>query len=125
MLSLPPSVRIFVALESLDMRKSFDGLANATRHVLNQDPLSGHLFVFFNRARTMVKALYWDRNGYSLIAKRLERGRFKLPKADGSGRVEMEAVELALILEGIDLAGAKRRRRWQPGNQAEAAALLS
>ena len=124
-MSLPPSVRIFVALESLDMRKSFDGLANATRHVLNQDPLSGHLFVFFNRARTMVKALYWDRNGYSLIAKRLERGRFKLPKADGSGRVEMEAVELALILEGIDLAGAKRRRRWQPGNQSKAAALLS
>jgi transposase len=125
MLSLPPSVRIFVALEPLDMRSSFDGLANATRHVLDQDPLSGHLFVFFNRTRTMVKALYWDRSGYCLMAKRLERGRFVLPKTDGSGRVEMEAVELALILEGIDLAGAKRRRRWQPKHQAEAAALLS
>lgn len=114
MLSLPPSVRIFVALEPLDMRKQFDGLANAARHVLRGDPLSGHLFVFFNRARTMMKALYWDRSGYCLIAKRLEKGRFTLPKTDGTGRVEMEAMELALILEGIDLTNAKRRRRWQP-----------
>lgn len=125
MLSLPPSVRIFVALEPLDMRKSFDGLASASRHVLHQDPLSGHLFVFFNRARTMMKALYWDRNGYALVAKRLERGRFKLPAPDGSGRVEMEAMELALILEGIDLAGAKRRARWQPKQNRSSASILS
>lgn len=125
MLSLPPSVRIFVALEPLDMRKSFDGLANATRHVLDQDPLSGHLYVFFNRARTMAKSLYWDRSGYCLIAKRLEKGRFKLPDVDGSGKVEMEASELALILEGIDLAGAKRRRRWEPKQKRSPAPVFS
>jgi len=125
MLSLPPSVRIFVALEPVDMRKQFDGLANAARQVLGQDPLSGHLCVFFNRTRTLMKALYWDRSGYCLIAKRLERGRVQLPKTDGSGRVEMEAVELALILEGIDLSGAKRRRRWTSKRNRPAASILS
>ena len=68
MLSLPPAVRVFISVEAADMRKSFDGLANETRHVIAQDPLSGHLFVFFNRRRTMVKVLYWDRNGYCLVA---------------------------------------------------------
>jgi len=125
MLSLPPSVRIFIGIEPLDMRKSFDGLANATRHVLEQDPLSGHLFVFFNRSRTMMKSLYWDRGGYCLIAKRLERGTFRLPKTDGSGRLELESVELTLILEGIDLAGAKRRKRWQPPKKRSARTHLS
>lgn len=74
MLSLPPSVRIFVAVDATDMRKSFDGLASEAQRVIAQDPLSGHLFVFFNRRRTMVKVLYWDRNGFCLVAKRLERG---------------------------------------------------
>ena len=114
MLTLPPSVRIFVALEPTDMRKQFDGLANATRQHLDEDPMSGHLFVFFNRRRTMVKAVYWDRSGYCLWAKRLERGGFRLPtvERDGEARLELEASELMLILEGIELAGAKRRPRW-------------
>ena len=124
-MSLPPSVRSFVALEPLDMRKSFDGLANAARHVLSGDPLSGHLFVFFNRARTMMKALYWDRSGYCLIAKRLERGRFTLPKTDGIGRMEMESAELSLILEGIDLTTAKRRPRWEPKPNRSSAAIAA
>lgn len=114
MLSLPPAVRIFVALAPTDMRKSFDGLAGETRHVIEQDPLSGHLFVFFNRRRTMVKVLYWDRNGFCLVAKRLERGTFRLPAAPERGVVEMEAAELGLILEGLDLRGARRRPRWTP-----------
>jgi transposase len=114
MLSLPPAVRVFISVEATDMRKSFDGLANETRHVIAQDPLSGHLFVFFNKRRTMVKVLYWDRNGYCLVAKRLERGTFYLPRASERGVVEVEAAELALILEGIDLGGARRRPRWAP-----------
>jgi transposase len=118
MLSLPPSVRIFVALEATDMRKSFDGLAGEVRRLIEQDPLSGHLFVFFNRRRTMVKVLYWDRNGFCLVAKRLERGTFRLPDANESGAVEMEAMELGLILEGIDLRGARRRLRWTPCQSA-------
>jgi transposase len=113
-LSLPPAVRIFLATRPTDMRKSFCGLANETRQVIAHDPLSGHLFVFFNRRRTMVKVLYWDRTGYCLVAKRLERGTFELPAADERGVVELEAAELGLILEGIDLRGARRRRRWIP-----------
>ena len=82
-----------------------------------QDPLSGHLFAFFNRRRTMMKAVYWDRTGYCLIAKRLEKGTFVLPSVDARGVVELEAAELALILEGIDLSNGRRRPRWQPSAQ--------
>jgi transposase len=111
-LTLPASVRVFLAAQPLDLRKSFDGLAAATREVLAQDPLSGHLFVFLNRRRDRVKILLWDRNGYWLMCKRLERGRFRLPTREG--QVEIESAELSLMLEGIDLAGAHRRPRWQP-----------
>lgn len=114
MLNASPTMRVFVAVNPTDMRKSFDGLANAAREIIKQDPLSGHLFVFFNRRRTMMKAVYWDRNGYALIAKRLERGTFVLPPGNARGVVELEAAELALILEGIDLSNARRRPRWQP-----------
>lgn len=118
MLSLPPTVRVFVALAATDMRKSFDGLANETRQQIAQDPLSGHLFVFFNRRRTLVKVLYWDRNGYCVVAKRLERGTFHLAHANEQDVVEVEAAELALILEGIDLHGARRRPRWALSHSA-------
>jgi len=112
MLSIPPTMRVFVSVEPTDMRKSFDGLAGATRRIIEQDPTSGHLFVFFNRRRTMMKALYWDRNGYCLVAKRLEKGTFIVPPANERGVVELEAAELALIVEGIDLSSARRRPRW-------------
>jgi transposase len=114
MLSLPPAVRIFVATGATDMRQSFDGLANMTRLVLAQDPLSGHLFVFFNRRRTLVKVLYWDRSGFCLWSKRLERGCFKPPRKPGHAATEMEAAELGLILEGLDLENARRQPRWVP-----------
>lgn len=116
MLSLPPTVRLFVSTVPLDMRKSFDGLASAVRRVVGADPLSGHLFVFFNRSKDMCKILWWDRNGYALFAKRLERSRFHVPTMlqPGATHYEMDATELALILDGIDLAGARRRPRWSP-----------
>lgn len=117
MLSIPPTMRVFVGLEATDMRKSFDGLVGLTQGVIKQDPLSGHLFVFFNRRRTMMKSVYWDRNGYCLVAKRLEKGTFLLPMANEDGVVELEAAELALILEGIDLTHARRRPRWTPPRQ--------
>lgn len=123
MLSLPPSVRVFVAVDATDMRKSFDGLASEAQRVIAQDPFSGHLFVFFNRRRTMVKVLYWDRNGFCLVAKRLERGAFRLPEAAPNGVLEMEAAELGLILEGLELSRAPRRQRWTPsGIRSQAAA---
>jgi transposase len=114
-LTLPPAVRIFVAVEPVDMRRGFDGLSAAVREILLHDPLSGHLFAFRNRRGDRLKVLFWDRSGYCLFYKRLERGTFHLPVAEGRAtHVEMEAAELALMLEGIDLRGAKRRPRWEP-----------
>jgi len=115
-LTLPPAVRIYVAVEPVDIRKSFDGLSAAVREILLEDPLSGHLFAFRNRRGDRLKILFWDRSGFCLFYKRLERGTFQLP-VEFVGRaqhIEMEAAELALMLEGIDLRGAKRRRRWDP-----------
>jgi len=109
-LSLPPSVRVFVARGATDMRKSFDTLAALVCDVVAEDPQSGHLFVFINRRRNRVKILWWDRSGYCLLAKRLEHGQFHLYDRVGEGGgYEVSASELALLLEGIDLRGAKRR----------------
>lgn len=115
MLTLPASVRIYVAAEAVDLRRGFDGLAAATRSLIRQDPLNGHLFVFLNRRRNRIKLLVWDRTGYLLLYKRLERGTFFLPtEPAGSDRhVEVDAGELGLMLEGLDLRGAHRRERWR------------
>ena len=111
MLSLPPSVRLFVARGVTDMRKSFDTLAALVTDVVDEDPQSGHLFLFVNRRRDRLKVLWWDRSGYCLLAKRLEHGQFRVfDRAGGSdGAFELSTSELALILDGIDLRGAKRR----------------
>ena len=108
---LSPAVKIFLCAQATDMRRSFDKLAEMTRSILAQDPFSGHLFVFFNRPRDRVKILFWDRSGFFLYYKRLERGAFRVPKLDDS-RVQIEAAELALILDGIDLAGSTRQKRF-------------
>jgi transposase len=120
MLTLPPAVQLYVATQPVDVRRSFNGLSLYVQSVLRMSPMCGHLFIFFNRRRDQVRILYWDRNGYALWAKRLEKGRFALtPKllAPG-GPASIEAAELALILEGITLAGAKRRPRWEPLDRA-------
>jgi transposase len=111
MLTLPPTVKMFVATSPVDMRKGFDGLSVVVREALAGDPLSGHLFIFINRRADQVKVLLWDRTGYCIFHKRLARGRFHVPPST-SGRIEMDAGELTLLLEGIDLAGARRRPRW-------------
>jgi len=111
MLTLPPTVRVFVYLGPADMRRGFDRLAAMVREVIRQDPLSGHLFVFVNRRRDRAKILLWDRSGYWLLYKRLEAGTFKLP--DGSEpSIEITSAELSLILEGIDLSKARRQKRY-------------
>lgn len=116
MLTLPPSVRLYVAPQPVDARKGFDGLSLYVQAQLRLEPLSGHLFIFFNRRRDQVRILFWDRSGYVLWAKRLERGRFRLPEhwTRGAPSAQIEAAELSLCLEGIDLTGAKRRPRWTP-----------
>jgi transposase len=105
--------RILVATAPVDFRKSIDGLAALVELHLRETPLSGTMFVFTNRRRDGLKLLVWDRGGFVLVYKRLERGRFRLPAAD-SDRVTLTPAELAALLEGIDLAHARRLPRWNP-----------
>lgn len=116
MLTLSAMTRIYLAAEPTDLRKGFDTLAAATRHVLCKDPLSGHVFAFYNRRRNRMKVLVWQPSGFLIVYKRLERGTFELPvlPRPGQRHIEMEMADLVLMLEGIDLRGAKRRRRWTP-----------
>jgi transposase len=113
MLTLPPSTRVFVATEPADMRRSFDGLFALVRDFLGEDPLSGHLFVFRNRAGDRLKILWWDRDGLALWYKRLEEGTFRFPSASDSARLEMTWNDLQLVLQGIDPAKVKRSKRYQ------------
>jgi len=94
------------------MRKSFDTLAAVVCDVVDEDPQSGHLFVFVNRRKNRMKILWWDRSGYCLLAKRLEHGQFRVYDQSGGkeGGFEMSASDLTLLLEGIDLRRAQRRR---------------
>ena len=120
MLTLPPSVRIHLAVQPIDIRRSFDGLSCAVREVLAEDPFSGHLFVFRNKRTDMLKILWWSRGGFAIFYKRLERGTFHVPRrVEASARaIVIDAAELALMLEGIDLADARRRPRWNPPSPA-------
>ena len=111
MLSLPPSVRIFLCLVPADMRRSFDGLMAMAERVVLRDPFSGHLFVFFNKRKDRVKVLYWDGDGFAIWYKRLEEGTFSFEEG-GSGGVEIDASRLSLILGGIDLGRVRQRRRY-------------
>jgi transposase len=114
MLGLPPSVRIYYAIEPVDMRKGIDGLRAKVEQTLGKDPYEGHLFVFVGKSRDKLKILFWDRGGFVLYLKRLERGRFQLPTLDDKRRqVQMEPAQLAMLLDGIDL-NARRLARWKP-----------
>ena len=112
MLGLGHATRIYLGVEPVDMRKGFEGLYGLVRDTLGQDPLSGHLFLFTNRSRTRIKALFWDGTGLWVCAKRLEKGRFRWPtSADGAG-MRMRPEELTMLLSGLDLAEAKPRNNW-------------
>lgn len=95
------------------MRLSFRGLTGLVRGRLREDPTSGHLFCFVNRRRTMMKLLLHDRSGAWIFHRKLVRGTFEIPKADGAPRVRLDATSLGLILDGIELASVKRRKRYQ------------
>ena len=116
MLTLPPSVKIYVSAQPVDARKSFDGLAALVEAEFGLEPLSGHLFVFLNRRGHVAQLLFWDRSGFCIVKKRLEAGTFKLVAtvAPGATHVEIDSAELALMLEGIELEGARRRKRYKP-----------
>ncbi len=116
MILLPHAVHIYVATAPANLRKSFEGLSNEVRTVLASDPLSGHVFCFLNRTRTQVKLLLFTRGGYTIVHKRLERGRFTFPArvTAAATRVEIDAHELAMLLEGLDLAATRSAVRWNP-----------
>jgi len=105
--------RIWLAAMPADMRCGFDRLAELARIVTEQDPMSGHLFLFRSRGGDRLKVLYWDRDGYALWYKRLEVGVFKFPRVIGETKsVELRASELAMLLDGIDLKSVKRVARY-------------
>jgi len=116
MILLPRSVRMYAATAPTSLRTSFEGLSNDVRSALAADPLSGHIFIFLNRRRTQVKLLVWMRGGFTIVHRRLERGRFTFPARvmAGAARVEIDAHELAMLLEGLDAATRRSATRWDP-----------
>jgi transposase len=106
MIALSPHTRVFLAPGATDMRKAIDSLSIMVEGVLDLDPFSGHLFVFCNRARNMVKILYWDRNGFCLWHKRLEKHRFRWPRSLQEVK-EIGSRELSFLLEGLDIGTIK------------------
>jgi transposase len=116
MLLISPPAKILLARGATDMRKSFTGLVTLTEAVLRQDPASGQLFVFINRRRDMMKMLYWDGTGFCIWYKRLARGGFQIPQIDSqtlATSIELNASQLSLILEGIDLNSVRQRLRYR------------
>ena len=108
MLSLPPTVRVFVAVAPFDMRGSFDAIAGAVRRI-GLDPVDGHLYLFLNKRRRLAKALWFDGSGWCLLAKRLEAGSFQLPPLTGDEQqVQVDGTTFAAILAGIDFTAARR-----------------
>jgi len=107
MIALPSDIRLYLALEPVSMHRSFDGLAILAQEVVQQNPLNGHLFIFRNKRADKIKALLWDRNGFWIFYKRLEKGRFKLPKLK-QPYIRITQEELSLLLDGIDFSRLKR-----------------
>ncbi|MCP4809507.1 MAG: IS66 family insertion sequence element accessory protein TnpB [Proteobacteria bacterium] len=114
MLSLPPSVRIHLAAQPVDMRKGFDGLMAIVR-TWGFDPFTGDLFVFVSRNRTRIKVLHWDHGGFVLTYKRLEAGSFRVPiPKPGATKLRLDSTQLAMLLDGIDFSRVRRARIWMP-----------
>jgi len=115
MLSISNTARIFIHALPTDMRKSFDGLCGIVKGEFQKDILEGDYFVFFNRVLDRYKILLWDRDGLTLIYRRLEQGCFQRPPHDGRHglAIEVDATTLTLILSGVDLGSAQRRKRYQ------------
>jgi transposase len=111
MIALPAGTNIWIAAGVTDLRRGFTGLSAVAQTVLEQDPFSGHVFVFRGRRGDLIKLLWWDGDGLCLFAKRLERGRFVWPRAE-EGVVVLSRAQLSMLLEGIDWR--MPRRTWQP-----------
>lgn len=107
------NVRMFLYSGPADMRNGFDGLSGLVRNQLKQDPVSGDIFIFINRTRTLIKLLVWDQNGFAIWHKRLEQGTFEVPEIGiGKQSVELSKQSLMFILEGISLRDVRFRKRF-------------
>jgi transposase len=114
MMHLPASVRVYLCLRPCDMRRSFDGLHALVRDHLELDAFAGHLYLFTNRRKDLLKVLYWDHSGFAIWAKRLEEGVFAIPGGESDAtRLEITVDELGALLSGIDLEQATRRKRYR------------
>ncbi len=110
---IPGNLEVWLAVEPVSLLKSIDGLCAEVERRFELDPMKGHVFVFVNKSHTGVKLLYWDRGGFVLTYKRLERGRFQVPVVRGD-RAQMTFAQLTALLEGIDLSRARRVPLWNP-----------
>lgn len=123
MLSFPSGVRLFLATQPTDLRKSYDGLSALVQGSFGRGSTSGDLFIFLNRRGTQVRMLFWDRDGYCILMKRLERGTFRQRRSEnGETHVEIDAGELGMLLEGIDAKAIHRRKRYRAPRGQEPAA---
>ena len=113
MIALPTNTDIFLYSHPTDMRKSFCGLSGIVRNELGREPSDGSLFLFINRNKDKLKALYWDRDGMAIWYKSLERGSFEMIRRGGQASVKLDAADLAMLLGGISIENAKRRKRFQ------------
>lgn len=115
MLALPSSVKLYLATGPTDSRKSFRGLSTLVEGTFGMSAMTGDLFVFLNRRGTQVRILFWDRDGFCILMKKLEAGTFRRVKTqEGALHVEIDAGELAMLLEGIDAPKVRRRKRYTP-----------
>ena len=122
MIGLASGLKVFLCTSPADMRRSFDGLSGMASNIIEQDPTSGHLFVFRNRNRDRLKILYWDRDGLAIWYKRLEKGTFQFPtdlidKDKRAPRAEITTEQLTLLLGGIDLRSVDHRKRYRHPNK--------
>jgi transposase len=113
MLTWPPGIQVFMAIEPVDLRKGFDGLSAAVQAVFGRQVLDGHLFLFLNRRRDRVKILWWDRDGLAIFYKRLERGSYEMPRHEPQAQhLTLDVTQLALLLSGVELSSVKHRPRY-------------
>ena len=117
MLTIPSTVKLFAAVNPVDFRRGIDGLTAIVESEFGIEAMSGDIFVFLNKRANQVRLLFWERDGFCLLTKRLEAGTFRRLKKerDGSSHVEIEPAELVLLLEGIDVASMRRRKRYVRG----------
>lgn len=123
MLTFPAGVKLYLATGPTDLRKSFNGLSLLVEHEFGLDAMAGHLFVFLNRRANQVRILFWDRDGFCIVAKKLEQGTFRRNKKgeEGKPHVEIDVADLALLLEGIHVKEVRRSRRYTPPQKRRAA----